>query len=442
MSGIMGHKIKSLIVLMVFATIISIGLTSNVAYAGFSIAASEFGIFGTTSQHVVIPGPCNTPTVAEGCVAISQDVIFDPSEGGWIKELDMSLVIDSLFPTGLFPTGFIIHIEEELTVVPLGTNPSGEWTDWHQVSQNNDWAFLVDPAQGTPLIVTPSGTDQGFTNLAILQVDPTHFFDVWLDFDPIITSSDPAPQLIIFKYIECINPEGCFVDPAAQPVPQILIEQFPTLDIDFGDLEDPNFPTLLASDGARHELAGLVLGATRDGEPDGQPTAAANGDDMTGIDDEDNISITSLTTSAGSVTITTTGGGVIDAWIDFNLNGVFDLPTEKLVFAPNAAVANGANLKTFNVPASAIPGTADSRWRVSTAGAPLPTGYSPNGEVEDHLVNIMEDGNGEPPIGGTLIPVDSTSLILAGAQMTAAWMIPLVVAGFGIGLVFLRKFKN
>jgi len=43
-------------------------------------------------------------------------------------------------------------------------------------------------------------------------------------------------------------------------------------------------------------------------------------------------------------------------------------------------------------------------------------------------------------IGGTLLPIDSTSLILAGAQMTAAWMIPVIIAGIGFAIVIVRKF--
>ena len=35
------------------------------------------------------------------------------------------------------------------------------------------------------------------------------------------------------------------------------------------------------------------------------------------------------------------------------------------------------------------------------------------------------------PIGGTFIPTDTTSLLLAGAQMTASWLIPVIVAGAG-----------
>ncbi len=49
-----------------------------------------------------------------------------------------------------------------------------------------------------------------------------------------------------------------------------------------------------------------------------------------------------------------------------------------------------------------------------------------------------------PPvlIGGTILPLDTMSLALAGIQTSASWMIPVVVAGIGIGLVVLRKFRN
>ena len=44
------------------------------------------------------------------------------------------------------------------------------------------------------------------------------------------------------------------------------------------------------------------------------------------------------------------------------------------------------------------------------------------------------------PIGGEIIPIDSTALLLAGAQMNAAWMIPAIVSAIGIGIVIARKF--
>ena len=50
------------------------------------------------------------------------------------------------------------------------------------------------------------------------------------------------------------------------------------------------YPTLLASDGARHAiLAGFCLGTIIDGEVDGQPTAGADGDDAAGLADEEGV---------------------------------------------------------------------------------------------------------------------------------------------------------
>jgi len=43
-------------------------------------------------------------------------------------------------------------------------------------------------------------------------------------------------------------------------------------------------------------------------------------------------------------------------------------------------------------------------------------------------------------VGGELIPLDTSALLLAGAQMNAAWMIPVIVSAIGIGIVIARKF--
>ncbi len=43
-------------------------------------------------------------------------------------------------------------------------------------------------------------------------------------------------------------------------------------------------------------------------------------------------------------------------------------------------------------------------------------------------------------IGGDMIQMESTSILAAGAQYTAAWMIPVIVSGIGIAIVIARKF--
>jgi len=43
-------------------------------------------------------------------------------------------------------------------------------------------------------------------------------------------------------------------------------------------------------------------------------------------------------------------------------------------------------------------------------------------------------------VGGDMIQMETTSILAAGAQYTAAWMIPVLVSAIGIGIVIARKF--
>ena len=49
----------------------------------------------------------------------------------------------------------------------------------------------------------------------------------------------------------------------------------------------------------------------------------------------------------------------------------------------------------------------------------------------------------QTPIGGTLVPIDTTALLLASVQSISMWMIPVVAAGIAIGVfvIFRRKLK-
>jgi len=42
-------------------------------------------------------------------------------------------------------------------------------------------------------------------------------------------------------------------------------------------------------------------------------------------------------------------------------------------------------------------------------------------------------------VGGEFIGIETTSVLAAGAQYTAAWMIPVIVSGIGIAVVIARK---
>ncbi len=156
---------------------------------------------------------------------------------------------------------------------------------------------------------------------------------------------------------------------------------------DFGDAPD-SYGTLAASNGALH-LPGssLQLGSLRDGESDGHPSALANGDDLEGSDDEDGVQLPAALIARLSATalVTASGAGRLDAWIDFNRNGVFESSEQ---IADNLLVAAGLNNVTFTVPATASAGASYARFRISTAGNLNPTGTADDGEVEDYRVQI------------------------------------------------------
>ncbi len=59
------------------------------------------------------------------------------------------------------------------------------------------------------------------------------------------------------------------------------------------------------------------------------------------------------------------------------------------------------------------------------------------------IIEIVVDtiSFGEQTVGGELLPIETTSLLLAGAQ-SFSWMIPVVLSGIGIGLFIFRKSEN
>jgi hypothetical protein len=165
---------------------------------------------------------------------------------------------------------------------------------------------------------------------------------------------------------------------------------------DFGDAPAP-YRTLLADNAPRHGASGPTLGSSRDLEPDGQPTASADGD---GADDDGVVVWGVIRAGPTGATITVKvqyapQGARMDGWVDFNRDHNWGGVGERLF--DNVAVVNGANLLTFDVPADALAGVTYARLRLSTAGSLELTGQAEDGEVEDHAVTIS------PPAAGGLL---------------------------------------
>jgi len=164
--------------------------------------------------------------------------------------------------------------------------------------------------------------------------------------------------------------------------------------LDFGDAPD-SYGTLLASDGARHVIvAGRQLGLAVDGESDAQAPLDASGDDVNGLDDEDGVVLQPILVPGTMAAVVVHGGpsgGLLDAWIDFDGNGVFDHPGEHLFAGTSQALTPGVNFPlSFQVPSEATVGTTYARFRLSTLGSLSPAGLATDGEVEDYVVTVQE----------------------------------------------------
>jgi hypothetical protein len=162
---------------------------------------------------------------------------------------------------------------------------------------------------------------------------------------------------------------------------------------DWGDAPDglgtPEYPTLSANAGAQHLLAGPWFGddtGMPDADSDGQPDPDALDDDNDGNDDEQGVCIPPFIRGETAVISVKVGGGggIVQAWIDFNGDTIWDAGEE--VF--NGFLPNGDHLINVAVPGTAVLGQSFARFRISTEGGLSPAGAAKNGEVEDYDVSI------------------------------------------------------
>ncbi len=160
-------------------------------------------------------------------------------------------------------------------------------------------------------------------------------------------------------------------------------------EVDLGDAPDPGFPTLVANNGAAHIIRpGIYLGTGVDFETDGQPEAAAQGDDTNGSDDEDGVNFVTpwRVGQTATIEVVASTAGFLDAWMDFNHNGTWADFGEKIFDA--RALAAGVNQLPVTVPADALTGDGFARFRFSTSGDLSYDGLAEDGEVEDYAVTV------------------------------------------------------
>jgi len=173
--------------------------------------------------------------------------------------------------------------------------------------------------------------------------------------------------------------------------------------LDYGDAPAPYPDT-------SHTLGNVWLGSTApDAETGTQATPPGLGDDTNGIDDEDGVTfLTDLVPGqAFAVAVVSYANGPRGfdyyGWIDFNRDGDWDDPDERLHSSAGSTNYAGYLILTFTlqVPATATPGTTYARFRLYEgpgSGAPFATGgHGGPGEVEDYEVEIKLEGKALPP---------------------------------------------
>ena len=188
--------------------------------------------------------------------------------------------------------------------------------------------------------------------------------------------------------------------------------------LDFGDAPSP-YPVLI-DDGARHVVLStgstLFLGVNGpDTEADGQASAQADGDDLSGGDDEDGIFLPANIIAGQDYTlnVVASGFGLISGWIDWNRDGDWNDSGEQ-VFVDEPVQA-GTNSFERPAPAFLQTGGSFARFRLSIQSGLQPGGLASDGEVEDYSVNLMVNSapqaNSDAYVvseGGTLAATDAT----------------------------------
>ncbi|MCB1639828.1 MAG: hypothetical protein KDI15_13385, partial [Thiothrix sp.] len=140
-----------------------------------------------------------------------------------------------------------------------------------------------------------------------------------------------------------------------------------------------------------HAISGIRLGASVDADADILASYTATGDDTSGSDDEDGVTLPASLNLGQSYSIPVSiqsAAGYLNAWFDWNRDGDFLDAGEQV--ATNQPVSTGTSNLSITVPVTAEPRNTFARFRVcSSSGAcQTPSGVAASGEVEDYLVSI------------------------------------------------------
>ena len=163
---------------------------------------------------------------------------------------------------------------------------------------------------------------------------------------------------------------------------------------DYGDLPESFDGTNPAAHGI---LDGLHLGTAVDADPGPNNGLQANGDDFTGVNDDDGVVfVDNLVRGMDDVTMEVTASigdnssALLNAWIDFDGDGAFDSASEQIV--SNLRLTEGVNSIDIAIPLDAQIGATYARFRYGYESNIGPNGEAMAGEVEDYRLDASFSG--------------------------------------------------
>jgi len=127
------------------------------------------------------------------------------------------------------------------------------------------------------------------------------------------------------------------------------------------------------------------------------------------------------------------GDLIIEITYDFTDLDWTDDPNGILVDTQIMEASPGITVSTLTNGPHSIMMVTDA-FNVVCPGGPF-TNCSPSVHLD------LEHSGQTQPIGGELLPIDTTALLLASVQINAIWMIPVLIGAAGISIVLVRK-KN
>jgi hypothetical protein len=300
--------------------------------------------------------------------------------------------------SGTLPTGLALNASTGIiSGTPTTTNALGTSVTFHVTDANGCTGSQAITLQVCPVIaLAPATLPNGTINTAYSQTvsasggTSPYAFTVGSGTLPTgltlsstgVLSGTPTSTVSVSFTLTATDANGCSGS--------LAYTMAPAPDSDFGDYSP------FASASSRM-IAALRIGALTDVEASATTNTTATGDDITGVDDEDGVTLPASITQGGAgsimVNVTNTSGAsaFLNAWIDFNQNGSLTDAGEQI--ASNTVIANGTSntnrTLSFTAPANAVLGSAGVRVRLTSTSSPGSVGASGNGEVEDNVATIV-----------------------------------------------------